>query len=480
MGGLWYLSGSYLLRRCQSLVTTSLMVAIMGTLSSQRSPIESQMLSTWTFLDWTAYGFLVAMACSVLDHLDALMNTYPHLVTCDTKWITKMQNPLTHEYWFAMIQLVANLPAETDLNAGPIDDLKTAIRLLGPASRSWKTMAALFPVNLRQDLCLIYAFFRIADDLVDDAPTPEECRENLAIIRRFLREAFSNNDKVQQQPSNNIANDATLPNHINWTLYAELLPSEDVLSVFRSFARVAHYLCPRAMFELTDAWEMDLNGAPIRSQEELLRYAALISGTFGELCTCVIMYKTGRGNWNGADTVARDNTVLARARATGQCLQLINIARDVIADSLVGRCYVPLQYMSNPSTEYSMLKHSREPQQIGDHILKTYALRILDLSDQITDQAQRGINGLPEEVQDAIRAAFEIYMAIAPTLRNHSGFPLRTKVPKPKQQWIALRCIYGFHGPVARAIHSMGCRFLSAPRGLSAFIKLAPLPKKKL
>ena len=187
-----------------------------------------------------------------------------------------------------------------------------------PPRRQARIFAAqlLGPRPFCQDLCLLYAFFRTADDLVDDAPTPEQCSENLVTIRRFLRDVFS-----PAKASDNPTLD-TLPSHINWYQYAELLPNEEVLVIFKNFARIAHYLCSRAMFELTDAWELDLLGKPVKKQNDLLDYAALISGTFGELCTCAIMYKTGHGNWGKQlDNAARDEDVLSRARATGQvCL----------------------------------------------------------------------------------------------------------------------------------------------------------------
>lgn len=108
--------------------------------------------------------------------------------------------------------------------------------------------------------------------------------------------------------------------------------------------------------------------------------------------------------------------------------------------------------------------------QVGETTLKSFSLRILSLADQISDKAQKGIDGLPSEVQDSIRAAFEIYMAIGPTLRDHPGFPIRAKVPKRQQQWIALRCIYGFRGPVARAMISTLYDTVSA--NISTFIRL--------
>ncbi|KAF7725892.1 hypothetical protein EC973_009225 [Apophysomyces ossiformis] len=466
LGALWYLSGPYFVRRWKPIMVAVMIPAITGFLSVKASPIgKTTALMSWSIIDWISFASTVVFACSSLDHLDAILNTYPKIISRDNIMLARMQDPSRYEYWLALAKLIIHMPAETDLHPGPIQDLQTAIKLLGPASRSWKTMAALFPNNIRQDLCLLYAFFRTADDLIDDAPTREQAEKNLAIIRRFLRDIY-----FATKPFSKDVQDPTLPTHVDWDLYSRVLPSEDVLSVFRSFARVSIYLCPRAMFELTDAWELDLKGEPIVSQDGLMRYAALISGTFGELCTCLLMYKTGYGNWR-LDSVARKNEVLARARATGQCLQLINIARDVIKDSLDGRCYVPLQYMKDPKNNYNALKVVRNPSHVGERTLKSYALRILELADHVSDQAQQGIEGLPVEVQDGIRAAFEIYMAISPALRNAPGFPLRAKVPKLQQQWIALRCIYGFHGRVARAVHS-ACRQLISAH-IPAFARLS-------
>ncbi|KAG1241745.1 hypothetical protein G6F68_016522 [Rhizopus microsporus] len=162
-------------------ISSSLLISsLVGYLACYSS--KSFFLSTLTFQNWLAFSFLLVVACNAVDHLDAILNTYPHLVTCDKSKQAKLQNAFTATYWIAMFKLVSNMPSETELHSGPIDDLNTAIRALGPASRSWKTMAALFPSNLRQDLCLLYAFFRTADDLVDDAPTPKECEDNLVTI----------------------------------------------------------------------------------------------------------------------------------------------------------------------------------------------------------------------------------------------------------------------------------------------------------
>lgn len=131
----------------------------------------------------------------------------------------------------------------------------------------------------------------------------------------------------------------------------------------------------------------------------------------------------------------------------------------MIADTLQGRCYIPLQFMSNTDTYY-ILKKSRNPQRIGEDILKRYALKILDLAERLKAHAYRGIDSLPYEVQDVVRAAFEIYQAIGPALRAEKGFPLRVKVPKEHQQAIAFSCIYGVRSLVGRAVYSAPRRLL--------------------
>jgi hypothetical protein len=319
IGAFWYICGPYFIRRWKA-ITVITTIASLISFFICRTAYTYSLLYKLPLVDCALYAATLVLACSALDYLDTVLNTYPHLVEADKGKQANFQKATTVAYWVAIFRLLLCMPSECDLHPSPVEDLETAIRLLGPASRSWKTMAALFPTNLRQDLCLLYAFFRTADDLVDDAPTPAQCEQNLVTIRKFLRDIYFPTDTSAKQETNG---DLTLPSHIDWDHYATLLPNEDILAVFRNFARIAHYLCPRAMSELTDAWELDLRGEPVKKQKDLLNYAALISGTFGELCTCVIMYKTGRGSWGQQkDNLARNDQVLSRARATGQVITM--------------------------------------------------------------------------------------------------------------------------------------------------------------
>ncbi|CAO3601149.1 unnamed protein product [Absidia cylindrospora] len=444
LGFMWQYSGAYYYRRRYALGTT---VIVSTVLSHFVHTPKDSLLHEWHTMEWGLVTLVIAAASCLLDNADAIVNTYPPQPN-----MTQLQTPITWTYWCTMGSTVRHVLARQHLLCpDPVADLVEVIQGLGPASRSWKTMAALFPTNLRQDLCILYGFFRACDDLVDDAPTLAERHHNLQLIRAYFRLVITN------PPATTVKNvsqkmDPTLAHHgqVDWlALWHRLGENKMAFASFRSLARISSVLCPKAADDLCTAWKLDLAGKPMATQQDMMHYAALISGKFGELCTCVIMFKTGHGNWNGSDLIARNNHVLARATATGQCLQLVNIARDIVSDSLDNRCYVPLTYMAsssnnNNNSTYHLLKH-RKAERVGNDKIKAFAVRILDVADQLTTKAQLGIDGLPVEVQQGIRAAFEIYMAIGPIIRHDLVFPRRAKVPTWKKQWIALRCIYGFH-----------------------------------
>lgn len=343
LGLLWQYSGPYFVRRRYAICCSVAASTLLGKIYQSTTTTPS-LFQTWHGVDWLLLTLTVVASSCLLDNADAILNTYPQLVVPnnDPVLIAQLQSPMRVCYWKAMAQIINDILAnQHELCPDPVMDLMQVIKGLGPASRSWKTMAALFPTNLRQDLCILYGFFRACDDLVDDPPTLEQRHHNLQLIRAVLRLLLTTSPAITKDTNNatlkelahaspkvmlgkNKAIDITLMQHhqIDWmSLWQRLDQNVMAFASFRSLARIAAHLCPKAADDLCTAWKMDLVGKPIKSQQELLHYAALISGKFGELCTCVIMFKTGHGNWNGNDIVARNNQVLARASATGQVKQ---------------------------------------------------------------------------------------------------------------------------------------------------------------
>lgn len=123
----------------------------------------------------------------------------------------------------------------------------------------------------------------------------------------------------------------------------------------------------------------------------------------------------------------------------------MNIARDIVTDSqTLGRCYVPVTYLSDPAQELELLK-SGKARHIRDGNLRTYALRILALADKLSNSGSRGIDALPMEVRNGVRAACQVYSSIGGKIRTAPGYPLRAHLNKWERGWVALRCLYGLH-----------------------------------
>jgi 15-cis-phytoene synthase/lycopene beta-cyclase len=127
-------------------------------------------------------------------------------------------------------------------------------------------------------------------------------------------------------------------------------------------------------------------------------------------------------------------------------LQLVNIARDIVTDSqTLGRCYVPTTYLTNPTQELELLKTGRA-RHIKDGNLRKYALRILALADKLSNSGSRGIDALPMEVRNGVRAACQVYSSIGIKIRTAQGYPLRAHLNTWERGWVALQCLYGLHG----------------------------------
>ena len=143
----------------------------------------------------------------------------------------------------------------------------------------------------RRSAFALYAFCRVADDLVDLArSTPaDEIAGRLAEYRRGLDEALAG------RPSG---------------------------PVFRELHRavVQHGVPPAVLHELLDGIARDCAPSRYATWHDLQRYCEGVASTVGEMCTYVF-------GVSGGPVVRR--RALAHARTLGVAMQLTNILRDV-------------------------------------------------------------------------------------------------------------------------------------------------------
>lgn len=164
------------------------------------------------------------------------------------------------------------------------------------AGSSFALGMRLFPIERRDDVMAVYAFFRETDDIVDaDAPA-EERRERFAAWSAAVTAALNGR------------------------------PSGWLSAVSHTAARCD---LPRRLFDdCLAACAGDLEPVRLATWESVERYCDGVAGTVGEACLRILGY--------------RDAATLALSAHNARAVQLTNIVRDVAEDAARDRLYLPV------------------------------------------------------------------------------------------------------------------------------------------
>ncbi len=182
------------------------------------------------------------------------------------------------------------------------DDAGHCQQIVRTHARTFWLASRFLPAPKRRAAFALYAFCRVADDLVDlGKDDPAAVAGRLQEYRRSLEAALAG------QPSG---------------------------PVFRELALAAReYHVPTGVLrELLDGVACDCAPSRYARWEELSRYCEGVASSVGEMCTYVFGVV-------GDERVRERATV--HARTLGIAMQLTNILRDVGEDARAGRCYLP-------------------------------------------------------------------------------------------------------------------------------------------
>ncbi|OON64040.1 phytoene synthase [Massilia sp. KIM] len=249
--------------------------------------------------------------------------------------------------------------------------LDHATQTIEVGSKSFAAAARLFSPEVRRSVLMLYAWCRHCDDVVDGqelgfnaAPSaPHDARAKLEELVDLTRRAYAG--ERMRDPA------------------------------FAAFQEVAlgHAMPPRFAFDHLAGFAMDVEGARYETIHDTLRYCYHVAGVVG------LMMATIMG--------ARDAAVLDRACDLGLAFQLTNIARDIVEDAAIGRCYLPAEWLREagiPPDEVAHLRH-RET-------LARVAARLVDYAEPYYDSAGVGIAALPLRSAWAIATARNVYRQI--------------------------------------------------------------------
>jgi 15-cis-phytoene synthase len=190
-------------------------------------------------------------------------------------------------------------------------DAQVCERIVREHARTFHLASVFLPRHKRRAANALYAFCRVADDIVDRA---DRARCDAGAVDPNIEAALAAHERK--------LHDALLGT-----------PSDPV---FRELHNVMlTFGVPESVLrELLDGVRMDLRPVHYETWAELSAYCEGVASSVGEMCTYVFGVQGG----NEVRTVA-----LRYARTLGIAMQLTNILRDVGEDARRGRCYLPVQ-----------------------------------------------------------------------------------------------------------------------------------------
>lgn len=246
-------------------------------------------------------------------------------------------------------------------------DLDACVALMRGGSKSFFAASRLLPPRVRAASIALYAFCRVADDVVDDGDNPSA---GLVELRERLDNIYCGKPQFALED--------------------------------QALAIVVHqYKLPRSLLDaLLEGFSWDAQGRSYDTIGELHDYAARVAGSVGAMM-CWIMGQ-------------HQASVLARACELGVAMQLTNIARDVGDDAKIGRLYLPHQWLIEEGIDpLSWLQKPR-----FDGRLKLVIQRVLHEADLLYARGSLGIADLPRDCRAAVLAARLIYAEIGNQLRR--------------------------------------------------------------
>lgn len=276
--------------------------------------------------------------------------------------------------------------------------LRHATDTINVGSKSFAAAARLFAPATRRSVLMLYAWCRHCDDVVDGqelgfnkaaAPSQGDAQRALAALREQTARAYTG------------------------------APMDD--PAFAAFQEVAlrHRIPREFAFDHLAGFGMDVADVRYDTMDDTLRYCYHVAGVVGLMMASIM----------GVQRPA----VLDRACDLGLAFQLTNIARDIVEDAGMGRCYLPAEWLRAagiPPGEVALPRHRAALAQV--------AARLVDHAEPYYDSAAAGLSALPLRSAWAIATARYVYRQIGIEVKRRGGkaWDERVGTSKATKLWL--------------------------------------------
>ena len=266
-------------------------------------------------------------------------------------------------------------------------ELQACRELMRGGSKSFFTASLLLPERVRAPATGLYAFCRVADDLIDGSADPGRAIEEL---RGRLDAIYAD------RPGPHLADRA-----LACVVQSHRLPR----------------VLPDALLE---GFEWDVQGRRYETLQDVHDYGARVAGAVGVMMAVVME--------------TRERAALARAAELGVAMQLTNIARDVGEDARMGRLYLPAAWMREAGLDpEAWLRRPRFEPALG-----TVVGRLLAEAERLYGRGECGVSALPRDCRPGIQAARLVYSEIGNTLAAAGLDSVSTRTVVPRRRKLKL------------------------------------------
>ena len=291
--------------------------------------------------------------------------------------------------------------------------MQHATQTIEVGSKSFAAAAKLFPPAIRRSVLMLYAWCRHCDDVVDGQELGFNAPAHAPAAA--AHHARAELDKLYDQTRR---------------AYGGETMHDPAFAAFQEVA-LSNAIAPRYAFDHLAGFAMDVNGAHYDTIDDTLRYCYHVAGVVGLMMASIMG--------------ARDERVLDRACDLGLAFQLTNIARDIVEDARVGRCYLPAEWLREagiPPHEIALPQHRIAVARV--------AARLVDYAEPYYDSASHGIAALPLRSAWAIATARNVYRQIGIEVKRRGVHAWDERVGTSKAAKLRLLALGGLQALSSR------------------------------
>lgn len=298
--------------------------------------------------------------------------------------------------------------------------LDHATRSIAVGSKSFAAASRLFDPATRRSAVMLYAWCRHCDDVIDG----QEAGHSATVVAQ---------EEVDQRLASLAAQ--------TQAVYAGLPVESDAFAAFREVV-IRHGIHQTYALEHLSGFAMDVQQRRYHHSDDTLEYCYHVAGVVGLMMAQVMG--------------VNDESTLDRACDLGMGFQLTNIARDIVEDARVGRCYLPRAWLNELSIPDQRLTDSQYRESLA-----VLAQRLVDMAEPFYESAQAGLSSLPWRSAWAVATASGVYREIGINVKKRGAHAWDTRVSTSKLDKARLVL-----GGLWRAVTSRGRRWPDRPSEL--------------